>query len=425
MNVRNFIFWIHFVSGVVGGAVILLMSATGVPLAFEKEIISWFERDARRLPAESAGERLSHEELLKRLNAARPDFKPGTLTVFPEPASAVLAAQGRANAVYVDPWSGEIHREGATGVRSFMQTMMEWHRWLGMEGEGRDVGKAITGACNAAFVVLGVTGIFLWFPRRWTRAAVRAIALFKPGLRGRARDWNWHNVIGIWCGPVLIVLAATAMPISYVWASNLVYRLAGSEPPAQGGAGQGGAAQGAQGPREGGQGRRRAEATASTAPSVSLDVVIASVQERFPEWEQLMIRTGGGRGGPSASAAPAVGASLALTVYERGRWPRFASRQVTLDPASGEVLKAESYADQSAGRRARMWTRFLHTGEALGPAGQAIAGIASLGGVVLAWTGFALAWRRLLGRPKRSSEDSLPAANSRPPEPATANASEP
>jgi hypothetical protein len=34
----------------------------------------------------------------------------------------------------------------------------------------------------------------------------------------------------------------------------------------------------------------------------------------------------------------------------------------------------------------------------LGPIGQIVAAIASLGGCVLVYTGFALAWRRLFGR---------------------------
>jgi uncharacterized iron-regulated membrane protein len=39
--------------------------------------------------------------------------------------------------------------------------------------------------------------------------------LFRPGLAGRARDFNWHNVIGIWCAPVLLVLTLTGAIMSY------------------------------------------------------------------------------------------------------------------------------------------------------------------------------------------------------------------
>jgi uncharacterized iron-regulated membrane protein len=52
----------------------------------------------------------------------------------------------------------------------------------------------------------------------------------------------------------------------------------------------------------------------------------------------------------------------------------------------------------------RTWMRFIHTGEAFGFIGQAIAGIASLGGAVLVWTGLALSWRRLLAWMARRSK---------------------
>jgi len=40
--------------------------------------------------------------------------------------------------------------------------------------------------------------------------------------------------------------------------------------------------------------------------------------------------------------------------------------------------------------------RGVHTGEALGPLGQVVAALACLAGVMLVWTGIALAWRRMM-----------------------------
>jgi hypothetical protein len=50
--------------------------------------------------------------------------------------------------------------------------------------------------------------------------------------------------------------------------------------------------------------------------------------------------------------------------------------------------------------------RFAHTGEVLGLFGQTVAGVVSAGGVVLVWTGIALALRRLVAwaRRRRSVE---------------------
>jgi uncharacterized iron-regulated membrane protein len=87
-----------------------------------------------------------------------------------------------------------------------------------------------------------------------------------------------------------------------------------------------------------------------------------------------------------------------MVISESGSWPRTATTTLTLDPYTGSVLHREGFGDQNLGRQVRSWTRFLHTGEALGPAGQFIAGLASLGSCVLMWTGLALAWRRFFGR---------------------------
>ena len=83
---------------------------------------------------------------------------------------------------------------------------------------------------------------------------------------------------------------------------------------------------------------------------------------------------------------------------QRDGIPRFVTAQFTLDAHTAAVLRSETYADYNTGRRVRSWMRFLHTGEALGPVAQFIAGLASLGGVVLVYTGFALAVRRFLRR---------------------------
>jgi uncharacterized iron-regulated membrane protein len=69
--------------------------------------------------------------------------------------------------------------------------------------------------------------------------------------------------------------------------------------------------------------------------------------------------------------------------------------QLTLDRATGAVVKWEPFSSSSPGRRLRAYLRFPHTGEAFGLAGQTIAALASLGAVVLGYTGLSLAVRRL------------------------------
>ncbi|QSQ25886.1 PepSY domain-containing protein [Pyxidicoccus parkwayensis] len=471
---RNVIFWIHLVVGLVAGLVILVMSLTGTAIAFESQIVEWAERDARRVqvPAPDAA-RLTVDDLLARVRAARPEAQPSGITVYPEPEAAVLVNLGRESLVYVNPYTGEVKEGGAQGWRNFFHTMEELHRWLAAQGESRAVGKALTGASNVVFLFLAVSGLYLWWPRKWTLRAMRPSLWFRRGLKGKARDWNWHNVIGFWSLPVILVLTASGMVISYRWASDLVFTMTGNAPPAN------------QGPPGGAS--VKVTPPAPGAERMKLDALFAEARKGTPQWKSMTLRLGGaprpggpqgapgqegrqgprgegrggegaqapsmdGRGAEGAQARAAEGApnmegrggesrgngegrggrgngegrggesrgngegrgggvdALTFTLREQGAWPLFATTQVSLDPFTAQVAKQEGYADYNSGRKLRTWLRFLHTGEALGWIGQLIAAIASFGGSVLVYTGVALALRRFFPRRNASTVSAREAA---------------
>jgi len=368
MTFRRSVFWIHLAAGLAAGLVIALMSLTGAALAFEDEIVAWAERDARRVtPPTPAVPPLSVEELLGRFEAARPGVRPGTISIAADPGAAVTVSLDRDSTFFLNPYTGELRQPASSGVRDFMRRMNEWHRWLAVGGNHRAIGRTITGACNAAFLFLTVSGIWLWWPRKWRTKGLKRSLLFLRGATGKARDWNWHNVVGFWFLPVLVVLTFSGLVLSYRWAGELVYRVNGEAPPTLGAPPVAAAATPA--PTTG---RRPLDSTA----------LLAIAQREYPDWQTITLRPGN------------PGASATLNVKQAAAWPRTATTTLTLDPLSGAVLRREGFADFSAGRRARTWLRFLHTGQALGWGGQLLAGLGCIGGLVLVYTGFALAWRR-------------------------------
>ncbi|HET9035602.1 MAG TPA: PepSY domain-containing protein [Myxococcaceae bacterium] len=133
---------------------------------------------------------------------------------------------------------------------------------------------------------------------------------------------------------------------------------------------------------------------------LSLQRIAGLAMERVPSWRELTVRLD-----PQAGRKPGP---VQLTVRERDARPRFAAVQLWADPFTGKFLREERHGDLSRGRKARVWMRFLHTGEAFGAAGQLVAGLASIGAAVLVWTGLALALRRLArslrARPAMGSE---------------------
>lgn len=403
---RQVLFWLHLAAGLIGGIAIGIMCFTGAALAFEKQLVAWSERDARRVEVPANTARLPLAELTQRIRTAHPDAKATAIFVSADPRDAVTFQLGRDSALYADPYTGDVRTPASTRVHDILHTLEEWHRWLALSGAHRPIGKAINGAVNLAFCFLALSGLYLWWPRSLSWRGVKAVAFLNWRHTGKTRDFNWHNSLGLWAAPVLIVLTLTALPISYRWAANGIYRFTGEEPPAP--AGPGGA------PTAPAFDIQR---PAPDARPLDSDELLAIARTQVPDWSTLTLRLGNG---PQRGAAPALEADgkrderrgpQAATVIARApdSWPRTATTTLTLHPFTGEVLRRESFADLSTARQIRSWTRFLHTGEALGWPGQLVAGLASLAGCVLVYTGFALSWRRFFPR-RQSAHQPAPSA---------------
>jgi uncharacterized iron-regulated membrane protein len=91
--VRRILFWFHLCAGVTAGVVGLVMSATGVLLAYEKQLTAWAESCYRsRSPADDAAG-LGLEAVLARVRETNPDVATGIVLWWPrELARPALAA---------------------------------------------------------------------------------------------------------------------------------------------------------------------------------------------------------------------------------------------------------------------------------------------------------------------------------------------
>lgn len=399
VTLRKVLFWMHLVAGLVAGVVIFIMSLTGAAIALQPQLLLWAERAIRTVDPPGGKAWLGPEALLSKVREQRPGFVPTGLTLehdpslaaavtlvpapAPESDAAVTRGPDRSpgssgpggppqTTVYVDPYTGAVLGEldPTSPARRFFRVNTDLHRWLALSGDQRSTGRWVTGVSNAAFLVLALTGLFIWVPRVWSWTAVRAVTFFRSGLSGKARDFNWHNVIGIWSSAVLVVLTFTGMCISFPKTYEAIYAVTGIEPPPASG-------------RPGG-GRAGARPTAPDAGSFdNLDRAWAKAEAQMPSWRSIAIRV---------AARP--GEAVSFTFNDRNRLNPMARSTATVEGASAEVTRWEPYEQLPTGQRLRTWMRFGHTGELWGITGQIVAGLASLGGCVLVYTGFALAWRR-------------------------------
>src|SRR5690606_16604129 len=336
--------------------------------------IEFSERDARVIAA-SGADRLTPQEIVEKFREQRPDAEPTSMQISDDGRAAWMFSLGRAGIVFVDPYTGAVTGESNKEVRKVMSELRVWHRWLGTSGESRAIGKAITGACNLLFLFLAFSGVYLWFPRKISLKSVKPVLWFRSGLRGKARNFNWHNVIGFWTSAFLVIFTATAVVMSYRWGADLLYTITGNEVP------------------------KRSERSAPDKeekpyefPS-AIDAAWSAAYEKAPEARSISMKL------------PVENGTAEFTIDEGIYWNIFGRSRLTVDEASGVAATWEPYAEQNSARRLRTWTRFLHTGESGGLIGQIIGFIVCIGGAVLVWTGFSLAFRRFYRWLKRPTAE--------------------
>jgi uncharacterized iron-regulated membrane protein len=395
---RSVLFWTHLSIGIAAGALILLMSITGVLLGFERQMIAWIDGAPR---VEATGEApLPMDTLLARVGVERADVASVLMKRdATHPVTIRLRERGAAP-ILAHPTTGAVLTPSGDGSgQRFFSAMRRWHRWVGAEaGELRAQMKLLNGVANLIFLALVLSGIYLWWPRHWSVARLRATVW--PQWRHRAghvRDFNWHNSLGFWFAIPLAIIIATGAFFSFRWPGQYLDIALGSEQERS--AARAAIAE-SRTPQQPAAEQRDTNADDAPPPNpvraddASLAKYVAAAAAVHPEWAQLTITM------PDARASVARVAVAEGNTYRPDlRWT------LEVDRASATIAKSSGYEDLSTARKLRAWVRFGHTGEVFGIPGQLLATIASAVGVLLVWTGFALSWRRVrqaLRRRRRS-----------------------
>ena len=191
--IRKILFWTHLSVGLAAGVMVFVMAVTGVLLTYQKQMTVWADlRGLNGAPPADVQAPLPADTLLARLAVAQRAMP--TAVVWREGESTPVEVQfGRENRVFVNAYTAEVLGTGSVAMRGFFRQMTDWHRWLAATGDTRDLGKSVTGAANLAFLLIVLSGMWLWWPRNLTWASIRSVTWFRRGLAGKARDFNWHN----------------------------------------------------------------------------------------------------------------------------------------------------------------------------------------------------------------------------------------
>ena len=112
----------------------------------------------------------------------------------------------------------EIIRPLWQGWPEVYSTSMRLHRWL--LDPTRAVGKLVVGICTVTFIVILLTGLFIWLPKKWNKMKDNLKVKMKGSKSRLVLDL--HRVWGVYTLLMLLVLCLTGLMWSFEGYRNTV-----------------------------------------------------------------------------------------------------------------------------------------------------------------------------------------------------------
>lgn len=370
-SLRAFINDVHLWLGLGSGIILFLVCFSGTILTFEDEIKDLFAED---FTVEGGDEKLSIEQLISVLES---EGMVSSVTVPAKDGEAYEFSvkespeQRRGTTYYVNPYSAEFSKKRESSLDGFFFSMFKLHRWLLLDSS---IGRPIVGVATIIFLILSITGIVLWFPKKKINWKT-----LKPGFkikfsaRWKRINHDLHNTLGFYVCIFLVIMSLTGLCWSFQW-----YRDLGSE------------VMGAQ--IFGGRGGPRVESEAQIDEDEMIS--IAAV-------EKITAQELNYEGKTSISFPSGDKGVYSIRKYESAKLSPLIADNLIVD-RDGKVLKKEVFNDKPINLRIASLIKPLHTGSIYGGFSKLLYFLACLIATSLPITGTFIWIHKIKKKPKKA-----------------------
>ena len=362
MKIKKIIGQIHLWLGLASGLVVFIIGITGAMYAFQDEIKSLAYRDRLYVEVPENAKRLPLGKLLpvaeaalgedRKISRAELSQMPGRTYMF-RSVKVDKEAFGYGNyyqhydKVYLNPYTGRVvFKEDAR--KEFFTVVLALHMNLLM---GDNLGHFIVKWSVVSFVILLLSGMVLWWPKRWTRKQLKKSLAVKWNAKFKRLNYDLHNVFGFYSFLVLMISASTGLMWSFELTADKKAKVLSD--------------------------------TTQMAGLMPVDRILNQALKASPETAYFLYTFPSTKSGTvNVSAYPDN-----MRLYNRIPY-RF-------DRYSGELLyTGTGFSELSVGAKLIALNYDLHTGSALGLTGKLLVFLGGLVAAGLPVTGFLIWWRR-------------------------------
>jgi uncharacterized iron-regulated membrane protein len=362
---KKAILFVHRWLGFISGLVVFIISVTGCIFCFQDEIQDTFY--AYRKVEPQVEPFLLPSEFRKIVLQKYPEGKITSISYLGKERSVLIRFSDNkiVKLLYFNPYSGKLlHAE--VFKTSFFPMIKNIHLYLFLP---KEIGKAFVGICVIIYVVIMVTGLILWWPKR--KSDRKRSFRIKWGAKWKRVNYDLHNVLGFYVTAIVIIIAVTGLSFSYKWMNNGLYRMAnlGKTFPVE---------------------KKKFESDSASAalyPQANLviDQAYEFARKNSPRSNSLFMSLGVNKGAP-----------LSVTAYAEPLYYEHSDNYI-FDKYSGKLLNRMFYEQKSAGLKLNNMNYDIHTGQIAGILGKIINFLSSLISATLPVTGLII----YLGKKKK------------------------
>jgi uncharacterized iron-regulated membrane protein len=374
--------WLHLWLGLVTGIIVVIVCITGCIWVFNEEITDMLEpqnRVARQQKAVIMPSQImqvaAKEFPGKRVSYAQ--YRDGKVV------NASVGGRRGGSTIKLDPYTAEVAGKETRkeGEVSFFRWVLNGHRFLWLPYK---IGRPIVNYSILIFLITLVTGMVLWWPRKWSKSARQQSFAIKWGGSLKRVNYDLHNVLGFYSLLVLFALAATGIVYGIQWWSKGVYWATSG---------------GKTLPDYVEMKSDSLQAGRHYTPEQAADIAFQTVLLKHPQSNGFYLSF------PDTSQP----ASSILVIAYPSKGQYYNTKRYSFDQHTLQELKSPNrvydgeFADADFGDKLRRMNYDIHVGSILGLPGKVLAFFASLIGATLPVTGFIIWWGKKRKKPLKKA----------------------
>tara|TARA_R110002049_G_scaffold902_2_gene6555 strand:- start:4451 stop:5584 length:1134 start_codon:yes stop_codon:yes gene_type:complete len=227
MKFRKFLFDLHKILGLTTGIVVFIVAITGCCWAFRAELESLYDGYKKVSP--------QNKPMLTPTKAKMYATKVfpnnhihGTLFKKADDAIEVIFYDPKPEfyqSVFLNPYTGKVIQVD-DHLSGFFAFILKGHMRLWLP---KDIGEQVVGASILIFMLIIISGLILWVPKKRKNFKQRLRFNWKDTTRWKRKNFDLHAVIGFYICSLALILAFTGSVMSYNWMKYVLYKSVGGE----------------------------------------------------------------------------------------------------------------------------------------------------------------------------------------------------